>query len=266
MSVYSGFAVRSQESNYNKTLYNMICLLQYRLTKSFNNGIFHLFLEPFDDEKFTDYFKKFYLKLSEYDQSKHLVPKFSYACKDLASHFGILQELPPLDQSMSQTSYKFDFNGSFKKTQRSPIKSIQRLNNTITHITPKDIIRDSGTQYKENFKANLFKSKRSRYRTSSDFQQEPYPSNNTGNVIFQSVIRHANPDKQPNPRKPWKARSKTVVKPRVIPSIDNGAIKLLMSNYGQKLSKRVKKYARIEARSINRENQGYPNANFSSIN
>lgn len=43
MSVYSGFVSRSQESSYNKSLYNLICLLQLKISKSLNGGIIFFF-------------------------------------------------------------------------------------------------------------------------------------------------------------------------------------------------------------------------------
>ncbi len=38
MSVYSGFAVRTQEASYNRTLYNLLCLLQLKVVKSLRGG------------------------------------------------------------------------------------------------------------------------------------------------------------------------------------------------------------------------------------
>lgn len=38
MSVYSGFTLKSQETAYNSTIYNILCLLQFKLTKSLKGG------------------------------------------------------------------------------------------------------------------------------------------------------------------------------------------------------------------------------------
>ena len=45
MSIYSGFASRNVETNYNKHLYNLVYLVSIRLQKALNNGnLFSLIL------------------------------------------------------------------------------------------------------------------------------------------------------------------------------------------------------------------------------
>lgn len=41
MSVYSGFATRSQEDSYNRNIYNLLCLLQIRIVRSIRKGILY---------------------------------------------------------------------------------------------------------------------------------------------------------------------------------------------------------------------------------
>jgi len=72
MSVYNGFSTRLQETGYTKTLYNLLFLLQMKITKTTRN-------EVFDEEQFRKYFRKLYLKLYKMEENKFLPPKFSFA-------------------------------------------------------------------------------------------------------------------------------------------------------------------------------------------
>lgn len=96
MSVYNGFGTRMQETAYNKTLYNLIFLLQLRITKESRN-------EPIDDTSFRTYFKKLYLKMYKMEEYKFLPPKYSFACKDLATLYNV-NELSTAKSTMSKTS------------------------------------------------------------------------------------------------------------------------------------------------------------------
>ena len=100
MSIYSGFSSRSLEENYNKTLYNLLYLFQYRLNKLFKNGKyshcspFHLAfttmtIESFDDSKFLKYLGKIYKSMLRLESLKHLAPKFSMAIIDLIQTLNI---------------------------------------------------------------------------------------------------------------------------------------------------------------------------------
>ncbi len=69
-----------------------------------------LTIESFDDELFIKYFSRFYQKLYELEESKHLPPKFSYALKDLATHFDVFEKLPSRNSfSGSDSSFSFRF-------------------------------------------------------------------------------------------------------------------------------------------------------------
>ena len=89
MSIYSGFALRSQETAYNKAVYNLLCLLQLKVFKTLNNGKGFYIIEPFDDNNLVKYFTKYYAKISELDESKHMAPLFSHSVKNLASYFNL---------------------------------------------------------------------------------------------------------------------------------------------------------------------------------
>ena len=77
MSVYNGFGSRKEESQYNKTLFNLIYLLQVRVMKVFTG-------DGADDVKFGTMISKLYKNMVWLEKHKHLPPKFSYSVKDLA--------------------------------------------------------------------------------------------------------------------------------------------------------------------------------------
>ncbi len=110
MSVYSGFASRSQEASYNRSLYNMLCLLQLKVTKSLKGGTsfpVYPLVESFDGASFTKYFTKFYQRLFLMDETKYLAPKFSYALKDLATYCGIFEKVTHAPRSTSSSTSSF---------------------------------------------------------------------------------------------------------------------------------------------------------------
>ena len=67
-------------------------------------------IEPVDELLFKKYFCKLYQKLFVMDDSKHLPPRYSYAVKDLAIHFGVFE--------------------------RAPEKSVHSLSSTTSNISP----------------------------------------------------------------------------------------------------------------------------------
>lgn len=44
MSVYGGFVSRTQEGSYNRSLYNLLCLLQLKITHSLRNGTDRIYI------------------------------------------------------------------------------------------------------------------------------------------------------------------------------------------------------------------------------
>lgn len=263
MSVYSGFATRSQETAYNKTLYNMICLLQYKITKQYNQGINpYLNIEFFDEDKFSEYFKRFYQKLFELDEVKHLSPRFSYAVKELASHLGVFRELPNLATSPSLLSYRTEFNSTLPKPKintKPTERVLRKLNNTVCITTPKNYLKDlykfnvDNPKYKNIYKITKVSStKCPRYKANSQTHNKPLneSEDKKRDIIFQSLIR--------NPVKPTlkQVRAKTVVRPRGGASTTNRMVKMIINNYGQKLSTRKDKKSTELC---------YPNRRFNSI-
>ena len=86
MSVYSGFCTRQLESTYNKTLYNLLFLLQYTTVHTLTQP------EQLDQNQVKLHFIKNYRKLISLETNKYLPPKFSFALRDIAQHYGILLE------------------------------------------------------------------------------------------------------------------------------------------------------------------------------
>lgn len=85
MSVYSGFSTRAQESNYNKTLYGAMYLIQASITLLCKkvSKCSHC---KFDNHKFEMCLDKFLAKMKELESKKYQPPLFSYAFKDLVDY------------------------------------------------------------------------------------------------------------------------------------------------------------------------------------
>jgi hypothetical protein len=120
MSVYNGFTTRAQETTYNKTLYNIVFLLQLKILKDSRN-------DRTDNESDKDSFRnkwirgfrKLFFKLRKLEDSKFLPPKFSYACNELASFYN-LSEMSTTKSTLSKTSSNFSLTNC--KLAHSPEK------------------------------------------------------------------------------------------------------------------------------------------------
>jgi len=258
MSVYGGFATRGQETTYNKALYNMVCLLQHRISKIHSQGIVSsYFIDSYDENKFNEYFKRFYLKLYELDEVKHLSPRFSYAVKDLATLLGIYRELSNLPTSSSILSYKTEFNGALPKPKpktnlKASERVLRKLNNTVCITTPKDYLKNFYKFNTDNpIDINRYAKvkKYSKYKIMSQYNRKPSAeeTNKKGDILFQSLI------KSPLKSMPKQVRAKTVVRPRANESNTNRMMKMIVNNYGRKLSgRRDRKHVKTEVYSSNR--------------
>ena len=93
MSVYGGFATRRIESTYNMAVYNLVSLLQYRVQRLYDEAEGKV--KPKDATK-EEHFKRLlarqYTLIYKMDVDKHLLPKFSYAMKELARSLGIFEQ------------------------------------------------------------------------------------------------------------------------------------------------------------------------------
>jgi len=94
MSVYGGFGTRQQETTYNKAVYNLLYLMQLKISRNNKQCNYLLpfkLLVPFDEHRFQNIFSKLYNRLFVMEEFKYLPPKYSYAMKDLASDFGVFE-------------------------------------------------------------------------------------------------------------------------------------------------------------------------------
>jgi len=103
MSIYSGFPTRALETAYNKTVYNMMFLLQNHIHRNLTNSIFFwliltkLYTVKLDETLFTKHLTKLYKHLLSLERNKHLMPKYSFAVKDLADFYKISSEIDSID-------------------------------------------------------------------------------------------------------------------------------------------------------------------------
>jgi len=85
MSIYSGFATRSQEECYDQCVESLIYILQRRIIKFYKN-------EDADEEKFMSLVMKIYGQLKSMENNKYLDPKSSIAINDLVKFINIHQK------------------------------------------------------------------------------------------------------------------------------------------------------------------------------
>ncbi|KAL4500499.1 hypothetical protein ABPG72_003450 [Tetrahymena utriculariae] len=78
MSIYSGFATRQIEQTYNIMVEQLFKILQKRLLKFYRQ-------ESVNEHAFADCIKKLLTQMSFFERQKHLPPKFSDNCKELAA-------------------------------------------------------------------------------------------------------------------------------------------------------------------------------------
>lgn len=86
MSVYSGFATRQLETVYNTTVCHMLKTLQKFVLATLNS-------EPIDLDKWNSSFTKHFRYLCRLEDRKHLQPKYSNYCIDLAQFLEIKEAL-----------------------------------------------------------------------------------------------------------------------------------------------------------------------------
>lgn len=86
MSVYSGFATRQLETQYNTTLCHILKTLQKFVLATLNSN-------PIDIDRWNSSFTKHFRYLYRLEDRKHLHPKYSYYCIDLAKFLDIKEAL-----------------------------------------------------------------------------------------------------------------------------------------------------------------------------
>ena len=82
MSLYSGFETQQLESKYNRTVAQLLQLLQSHLLRL-------LAREPVEIKSWTRSFAKAYKTLHSLEESREVHPKFSLYCTELADYFGL---------------------------------------------------------------------------------------------------------------------------------------------------------------------------------
>lgn len=86
MSIYSGFATRSQEEAYDECIDSLLYVLQKRLIKFYQN-------EPTDEDKFISILAKLHSQMKNMENSKYLEPKTSIAVAELVKYLHAHQHL-----------------------------------------------------------------------------------------------------------------------------------------------------------------------------
>lgn len=107
MSVYSGFATRMLESQYNGLVCKLISLFEQRVIAA---------LRPdyFDSDQWGLSFSAVFKAMRKLESQKYLPPKFSHYCKDLAGHLGVY-----VSATQSQLSRDISLNSSRMATHLS---------------------------------------------------------------------------------------------------------------------------------------------------
>ena len=89
--MYGGFATRRIENIYNTAVYNLISLLQYRVQRLDGEGEGEEQRNEAHDQHFKKLLARQYTLIYKMDVDKHLLPKFSYAMKELAKSLDIFE-------------------------------------------------------------------------------------------------------------------------------------------------------------------------------
>jgi len=100
MSVNENFPSKQIESQYFKTLYNLIYLLQQEILDNYKKR--PSMNESYSNDLFISYFKRFFFLINFLDYKMHPYPKYSYALKELATHLEIINQNHFQDKSNSQ--------------------------------------------------------------------------------------------------------------------------------------------------------------------
>lgn len=128
MSVYGGFGTRQQETTYSKAVYNLLYLMQLKISRNNKSRTFppypsHLSIVPFDEHRFQNIFSKLYNRLFVMEEYKYLPPKYSYAMKDLALDFGVFERADVASMVSGSTSLSMTttsgFNMGFQNNSNS---------------------------------------------------------------------------------------------------------------------------------------------------
>jgi hypothetical protein len=108
MSVYSGFATRQLETSYNTTLCQLLKTLQKFVLATLSS-------QPVDLDSWTSSFTKHFKYLYKLEDRKHLLPKYTYYCNDLAKFLEIKEAFHRPDPSEKPNGLAQEMNISFDR-------------------------------------------------------------------------------------------------------------------------------------------------------
>ncbi|KAL4454353.1 hypothetical protein ABPG74_012310 [Tetrahymena malaccensis] len=123
MSIYSGFATRQIEQTYNIMVEQLFKILQKRLLKFYRQ-------ESVNEHAFADCIKKLLTQMSFFERQKHLPPKFSDNCKELAaflklsipSNVSLFTTKKNKEQSQQQSNNKHEDQNQHSDKQQNALK------------------------------------------------------------------------------------------------------------------------------------------------
>ena len=108
MTTYSGFGTRKEEEKYNHLMFNVMHLLQlrlssfYRLESGFNGKTYPTKVKDSEDTRLRQLIEKHYRKMVSMERSKYIAPRFTEALKDIASFLGCMNEPTKHEDNLSQ--------------------------------------------------------------------------------------------------------------------------------------------------------------------
>ena len=126
MSIYNGFSTRKLETSYNKSLFNMMFLLQ--------RAVFKVLSGEDIEQTFPAHFMKQFKRMYVMEDQKYLPPKYSYALKDLAKYYDCYSQLAGPLSSLSKMSSEQSFTSN-PSVQRGREPREQREGHTTVRST-----------------------------------------------------------------------------------------------------------------------------------
>lgn len=118
MSVYSGFATRQLETVYNTTLCQLLKTLQKFVLATLSS-------QPVDLDSWTISFAKHFKYLYRLEDRKHLLPKYTYYCNDLAKFLEIKEAFNRPDPSEKPSGLAQEMNTSIDKNISESFETVK---------------------------------------------------------------------------------------------------------------------------------------------
>jgi len=118
MSVYSGFATRQLETTYNNTLCQLLKTFQKFVLATLSS-------QPVDLDSWTSSFTKHFKYLYKLEDRKHLLPKYTYYCNDLAKLLEIKEAFNRPDHSEKPNGLAQEINTSFDRNISETFETVK---------------------------------------------------------------------------------------------------------------------------------------------